>query len=240
MLKVVDHYFIFNGKSSLDFNAKIDGNATFGSPERDVERFEIPGRNGTLTIDNGRFMSKQVTYTGFIARDFENNSDALRNWLMQDGAVHRLEDSIHPDEFRMASFSGPFDPSVMFLEAGTFSVNFYCQPERWLKSGENKITVTSAAQAKVYNPSPFTAKPLIIVTAGTGAINIGSEIITLTANNGATYIDCETQDAWEGSINRNGNIERTTGGFPELPTGETEISVGSGMTIQIQPRWWKV
>ena len=29
MLKVVDHYFVFNGKSSLDFSAVIDGNQTF-------------------------------------------------------------------------------------------------------------------------------------------------------------------------------------------------------------------
>ena len=240
MLKVVDHYFIFNGKSSLDFSAIVDGNQTFKGAERDVEHFEVPGMNGDLTIDNGRFKSYIQPYEGFIVKDFENNSEAFRNFLTQDGSVHRLEDSIHPDQYRMATYAGPFDPSVIFLEAGSFSINFYCQPQRWLKSGEKAVTISASQSVRLWNPTLFTAKPLIRVTQGTGDINVGDEIINLAVNNGNTIIDCQLEDAWEGNTNRNGNLTRVTGGMPALPTGESVISVGSGMVIELTPRWWKI
>lgn len=240
MLKVVDHYFIFNGKSSLDFSAIIDGNQTFKGAERDVERFAVPGRNGDLTIDNGRFNSYIQPYAGFIVKDFENNAEAFRNWLTQDGSFHRLEDTIHPDEYRMASYAGPFDPTVIFLEAGSFTIDFYCQPERWLKSGEKAVTITAGTTVKLWNPTLFIAKPLIHVTRGTGRINVGSEIINLGVNNGNTYIDCQIEDAWEGTTNRNGNVTRITGAMPFLTPGENRISVGTGMTIELTPRWWKI
>ena len=240
MLKVVDHFFVFNGRSSLDFSAVIDGNQTFKGAERDIERFTVPGMNGVLTIDNKRFNSYIQPYSGFIVKNFEGNSEALRNWLTQDGAMHRLEDSIHPDEYRMASYAGPFDPSVIFLEAGSFVIDFYCQPQRWLKSGERAVTVSAGTTVKLWNPTLFDAKPLIRVTQGTGQINVGSEIIQLTANNGNTIIDCQLEDAWEGNTNRNGNVVRVTGGMPFLAPGENSISVGSGMIIEITPRWWKI
>ena len=240
MLKVVDHYFVFNGKSSLDFSAVIDGNQTFKGAERDIERFTVPGMNGDLTIDNKRFNAYIQPYSGFIVKNFERNSEALRNWLTQDGAIHRLEDSIHPDEYRMASYAGPFDPSVIFLEAGSFVIDFYCQPQRWLKSGERPVTVTAGSTVKLWNPTLFNAKPLIRVTQGTGQINVGSEVIRLTANNGNTIIDCQLEDAWEGNTNRNGDLTRVTGEMPTLPPGESVISVGSGMVIELTPRWWKI
>lgn len=240
MLKVVDHYFVFNGKSSLDFSAVIDGNQTFKGAEREVERFVVPGMNGELTIDSKRFNAYVQPYDGFIVKDFDSNSEAFRNWLTQDAAMHRLEDSIHPDEYRLASYAGPFDPSVIFLAAGSFTIEFYCQPQRWLKSGEKAVTITAGTTVKLWNPTLFDAKPLIKVTNGTGRINVGSEIIELTANNGNTIIDCQIEDAWEGATNRNGNIRRITGGMPFLAPGENRISVGAGMTIELTPRWWKI
>lgn len=234
---IVDHYFIFDGKSSLDFAAIIDGNQTFGSAERDVEEFQIPGRNGNLTIDNGRFKARKINYDGFIVQDFENNAEAFRNFLTKDSGYHRLEDTIHPDEYRLAMYTGPFDPKVIFLEAGSFTISFTARPERFLKSGEKEIQISQSA-VKVYNPTYFAAKPLIKAVSGTGAINIGETIITLTANAGNTIVDCETEDAYRDGVNMNRFIERTTGGFPTLPPGETSISCGEGMVVQIIPRWW--
>ena len=236
---IVDHYFIFDGKSSLDFSAIIDGNQTFTSAERDIEEFQIPGRNGNLTIDNGRFKAQRINYDGFIVKDFENNVEALRNFLTKDSQYHRLEDTIHPDEYRLAMYAGPFSPKVIFLEAGSFTITFTARPERFLKSGEKEILVP-AGGVRLYNPSFFTAKPIILVESGAGAINVGEIIITLTANPGNTIIDCETEDAYRGSASMNQFIERTTGGFPALPPGETTASCDEGMVVHIIPRWWKI
>ena len=47
-------YFIFNGFRSSDYGVLISGDQTFNAPARDIDEIEIPGRDGVLTLDNGR------------------------------------------------------------------------------------------------------------------------------------------------------------------------------------------
>ena len=81
------------------------------------------------------------------------------------------------------------------------------------------------------------SKPLIEVS-GTGTITINDSILQLSQNTSITYIDCDLQDAYEGTINRNPNLT-ITNGFPILKSGNNSVSV-SGCTINLIPRWWKL
>ena len=51
------NYFTFDGKTSTDFGMYISGSGTYNAPERDVTTYNIPGRNGDLIVDNGRFLN---------------------------------------------------------------------------------------------------------------------------------------------------------------------------------------
>lgn len=232
-------YFIFNGKSSLDFRCKMTGNGTFKSAQRDIESVEVPGRSGNLTIDNKRFRNVAIAYECYIVENFHDNLSTLIAWLMQTPGYLRLEDSYHPGEFRLARFSGPLDPNVTFGEEGSFDVEFDCQPQRFLTEGEIPITVGPSSSVKLHNPTNQTALPLIQV-AGTGTFSVGSNTVTLTANSGATIIDSEIMDTYEGATNRNGSVSFSAGEYPTLPEGETTISAGSGITLTVTPRWWKL
>lgn len=236
----VYEYLIFNGRSSLEFRTRISGGGTYKSPQRDISTIEVPGRNGTLTLDNGRYTNVQETYEAFITEDFDANLTALRNFLQQDSEYHRLSDTYHPDEFRMARFIGPIEPDVRFNEAGSFDLTFDRMPQRWLTSGESPTAVTSAEAVTLYNPTNQTALPKIVVTSGTGTIRINDVTMVLTANNGATVIDTEMQDAYEGAANRNNQLTLSSGVFPALAPGNNSIDVSSGMTIEIYPRWWRL
>ena len=234
-------YLTYDGRSSLDFGVRISGLETYGAPEKDVEKFEVAGRNGELTFDNGRYKNKPEPYACFIVDDFEANITAFRNWLLKDSEYHRLEDTYHPDEYRMAKFTGPFDPEVWMNEAGRFEIEFSRMPQRWLKSGEKAIHITHADGAvKLFNPTLMVAKPKIVVTSGTGEIAVNGVYMTLSANNGGTVIDCEIQDAYEGGINRNPNLVIAGGIYPELTAGDNGVEVGAGVEIDIYPRWWKL
>ena len=70
------HKFTFNGKSSSDFSTYISGSGTYDAPKRDVSTVEIPGRNGSLTIDNGRYENIDLKYPAFIRSNFKANTDA--------------------------------------------------------------------------------------------------------------------------------------------------------------------
>ena len=120
-----------------------------------------------------------------------------------------------------------------FIRMGTVVVSFDCKPQRWLKTGENWVPVTSG----IFNPTNQKAKPVIRIF-GTGTIMIGSKTITVNTA-GTSYIDfdCETLDASEGAYNRNSNIEID---FQDLSLnpGNNGITL-NGVTAQIKPRWWE-
>lgn len=232
-------YFIFNGRNSLDFNCKITA-GDYGSASRDIESVSVPGHSGDYTIDNKRFNNYEMTIPAYIPDNFRNSYAALTDHLMKSPGYCRYEDSFHPDFYRMARFSGPIDPDVYFTLAGRFDLNFDCMPQKWLKSGEIPITVTSDKPVTLHNPTNMTAKPLIKVVSGTGTIIVGSTAVSLAANNGNTIIDCELMDAYEGSQNRNSDLTLLSGSFPELPSGNTTIEVDPGVVIEITPRWWRI
>ena len=238
-MPIIHHYFTYRGRRSLDFQAFISGAGTFNAPQRDVDTFEVPGRSGALLIDNGRFKNVKLEYDAYITKDFERNMTALRSFLLAEYGYFKLEDTYHPNEYRMAAYSGPLEPDVYYARHGSFTMQFDCMPQRWLKSGDIAAKVDAGETVKIWNPTPFTALPVIQV-AGTGTFSINSEVVTITTNSGATIIDCERQECYEGTTNRNGDVSFAASKFPSLVAGENTIAAGAGVYLQIMPKWWTV
>lgn len=232
------NWIIFNGKSLKDFGVYISGSGTYNSPERDIEKIEIPGRDGDLTIDNGRYKNIPLSYPAFIYENFSENVEALRNFLLSQKGYVRLEDTYHPKEFRKARYSGGFETTpIDELYAGEFTLNFDCYPQRFLKEGEQVINVTAATT--IINQYLTEAKPLIRAY-GTGSFTINGIAVQITAANIYTDIDCDLQEAYKNTLatNCNGNIVLTNGKFPTLVSGSNSISISGITKLEIQPRWW--
>ena len=234
------NWVIFNSKSLKDYGVYISGSGTYNAAERDVETIEIAGRNGELTLDNGRYKNISLTYPAFIIRDYNENVQALRNYLLSQKGYLRLEDTYHPEEFRLARWAGDFsaDP-IAELYAGNFKLTFDCYPQRFLKEGENPIEVTQATTIKSLNLVP--ALPLIRAY-GTGSFSIGGVAIQITSANSYTDIDCELQEAYKDTLatNCNGNIVLTNGVFPQLAPGDNAITLSGITKLIITPRWWRL
>ena len=228
------NYLTYDGKNLREFGLYVNGAGTFDAPARSIEKIVVPGRSGTLTIDNKRFDNINVTYESFIVRDFNENIEGLRNYLMAKPGYRRLEETYHPDEYRMARFiSGMQVKATPLLREGNFKMTFDCMPQRFLKSGE--IPVEYTANGNIYNPTLYQAKPLLRIW-GNGSVGIGSNTITLAGTTDYTDIDCESMDAYYGATNRNDKI---SGAFPVLEPGQSGVTLGAGITkVQITPRWW--
>lgn len=232
------NWFTFNGKSSKDFGVYISGLNTFGAPERDVDTISISGRNGDLTLDNGRYKNIDISYPAFIFDRFDNNIEGLRNFLLSQKGYQRLEDTYHPDEYRMARYKGGFSAKVIDeLYAGEFDLTFDCYPQRYLKSGEQVITITT--DSSIYNEYMQIAKPLIRAY-GTGTFTIGDIGVQITTADDYTDIDCELQEAYKDDLttNCNANIVLLNGDFPSLTSGDNEITLDGITQLEIKPRWW--
>ena len=135
----------FDGVSSRTYGIYITGDAVYDAPARDVEMVTIPGRNGSFAQDNGRFENITVTYPAGIYADTEEDyAEAVsefRNFLCSRRGYCRLEDDYNPDEYRMAIYKSGLDVDTKQLKAGQFSLEFECKPQRFLKSGEEVVTI---------------------------------------------------------------------------------------------------
>ena len=176
--------FTFGDISSKAYGVYITQEAAYDAPERDTEVVEIAGRNGAYILDKGRFKNITVSYKCGIALDsegdFESAIRAFRNALSaQAGKYVRLEDEYNPNEYRQAAFLGGIDVKMEDRRAGEFTVSFDAKPQRFLKSGENSISIGTSQT--VTNPTLYDAHPLLSFTAsGSGTININNDTIAVT------------------------------------------------------------
>lgn len=232
-------YFVFDGISSKDFGIYIaDGNVE-DSPSRSVETYKIPGKNGTLTIDNGRFNNINLSYTVYADQNIVQNISALRAALATKIGSLRLEDTRHPDEFRIARYSSGLKMKSFDKVSGAATITFDCDPQRFLKIGEDEITIPVGGM-ELLNPTLFGAKPLIKVlpTNTSAVVSVGAYNISIDFAGAWIEIDCETMNAYSGLVSRNGNVTIPDG--TEIAPGAQNISLTNISNAIIIPRWWTI
>lgn len=249
------NYITYAGKSLRDFNLYVNGRGTYDAPAKVYTMVEIPGRSGDLAYDEKRFKNIDVTYpAAFINPGFEDNFYDLRAFLYSFSGYQRLEDTYHPDEFRMAIYKDGLNVKNMDMlnMFGTFDLVFHCKPQRFLKIGETSVYFSSSGT--INNPTNYESKPLIKVTVSSSSTDrtfgIGSETITVSNPIGASvfYIDCESMDAYyltSGTPSArypiNNKVTFSSYNFPVLKPGDNGVSWDSGIaSIEITPRWWTV
>lgn len=170
---------IFGGVNSANYGIYITGEAVYNAPERAVEMVTVPGRNGAIAIDQGRWENIEVEYPAGCFGDgdanFADRISAFRNAVLSQIGYQRLTDTYHPDEFRMAIYVAGLEVKPANINsAGEFKLIFNCKPQRFLTSGETAVEVTSGGT--ITNPTLCDAKP-IVISVGVGAINIGTQQI---------------------------------------------------------------
>lgn len=235
------NYFFFNGARSIDKGLIIEYCPSAGTGQRVVEKISVPGRSGDLVIDTGAYGNYIQPYEIWFKDKLRGTTRAARDiaqWLLSGIGYMRLEDTYDPEVFRLAMFTGPFDVENWMLTHGRATLEFDCQPQRWLKTGQRPVAVQSG-QSLINTWQP--AKPLIQVTGtGDGTLVVGGSTISISEMTGAITLDSETEDAYSGTENLNNNVQ-VNGGYPILQNGETAVSFSGGITaVQITPRWWSL
>lgn len=232
---MIRNYFVLDGKSSTDFNTYIAKSHAFDGVAPDIESITVPGRDGELTYSNKRYSVFEDEIEAYIPRRMLETIDGLRAWLSSKTGYVRYEESIHPDEYRLARFSGAFEVSESDHKGAAFTLPFTFQPQRWLKTGENTIEFT--ANGSLFNPTRFAAKPLIRAY-GTGSMTVNGYTVAVNSASGYTDIDCEIMDCYKGSTNCNGNVALNN--FPVLSPGNNTITFTGFTRIEIKPRWYTI
>lgn len=240
--------FTFDGENSRNYGVYITGQGVFNAPERNVEMVEIPGRNGAYALDKGTFNNIEVTYPAGIFADTETDfaeavSD-LRNFLCSRVGYVRLEDDYNPNEYRLAIYKSGLDVEHDFLIAGEFELVFECKPQRYLKSGETAISVTSGDT--ITNPTLFDARPMLDIE-GYGNITVNGYNISLfddlvgtvyAERNANHFVPCST---YIGDIYVNANdailLDSVYIGF-SITRGSSDFTIASCVDSNLHYGGW--
>ena len=230
---------IFNNKSSADCRIQVAHPPGYAYPERDYTITHIPGRNGDIIQDNGCYKNVERTYeVSFDApnEDFATYANAVSAWLHSTTGYARLEDSYEPNYYRMAVYQESNIFENLYNQAGTATIVFECKPQRFLKTGDNIITIQNSLT--IMNPTGFEAYPLFKVTGTSGVLTVNGNSITFSSIDDFVMLDCELQDAYKETTNKNSTVSGT---FPVLKPGTNTISwTGNISSVIITPRWWTI
>ena len=231
--------FTFAGRESSAFFTYLVDSDGWNSTTRRLDAITVPGRNGTLTPLNSRsFENKSITYQCYLKREMKSKLAELIGYLNSFQGYQRLEDTHHPEYFRLARYNGPFEVSAKDKVSAVFNVIFDCMPQKFLKSGEMMTSLSTSGT--ITNPTNYEAKPIIKIY-GVGTIKVGQSVIKiLKAGNKYIEVDCDLLNAYEGADNRNSFVEII--GEPVLTSNSVNsIIFGAGITkVEIIPRWYTI
>lgn len=231
--------FLFSGRKSSAFSTYVADSDGWNSAARRMDAINVPGRNGTLTpINSNSFENVKITYLCYLKNEMRTKLNDLVGWLNSNAGYQRLEDTFHPEYFRLARYNGSFEVMSKDKLTAVFNVVFDCMPQKFLKDGELVKVLT--APGTIINPTNYDAKPIIKIY-GAGTVKIGHAAITVKIpGNAFVEFDCDLLNAYEGADNRNSNVELL--GEPVLLANKTNgITLGTGITkVEIIPRWYTI
>lgn len=236
----------YNGKDLGEFGVTVDFSQIFRKPAFEVAKWVIPGKNGDIIRPEDRYSNIELQFNCLIRRNFTENFTNLVDYLTSfQGNYGRLETTAEPDVYRMAAFHSVVEPDAgQYLRNGRFTLVFDCQPQRFLKSGEEPILMNEASTTHVMNPTLKPSRPLIRVDymVGDGSIDINSDTITVEQTADEFWIDCDTMHAYKivngAAVSMDDKVSMPDH-FVELTAGDNALGT-TDIAISIFPRWWKL
>lgn len=228
------------GRSSDDVHVVVERYPSVELAGRKLDTQSVPGRNGDLLFLQPAYQNYIQSYDIYVSAERLRLPRVMRevaNWLCGPSGYQKLEDSYDVETFRRAYYAGPLDVESVLHRFGRATIEFNCQPQRFLRVGD--LPVQAAQEQVLLNPTAFAALPLITVTgASAGTLTVGSVTVTINSMpRGVIVLDSDTQNAYYGAFNLNSAISAPE--FPTLPAGESVVRWTGGITsVEIIPRWW--
>jgi predicted phage tail component-like protein len=222
-------YFVFKGTNSLDLDIAIDDPwmPPEEMPEEEVEYIEIPGRDGYLTVNKGR--KKPITKMLRGALFDERYQSAIEKWLEGEGSLIL---STEPDCYYNARIVGNVKYYYNFEGVKSFTVNFICQPYKYLLSSNNPITLTTPMT--FINPGSESYPLITVYGSGLVDLEVNSQMLHLDID-GHITLDSELMESYKDNA-----LETFTGEFPILIEGLNSITwTGTVTEVEVIPRWRK-
>lgn len=261
----MEDIILFNGRSSTDFEMIVTEYPVLSRGVRRGDAYQIAARNGTQIREDDTFENYTMTYKVAFPEDRGPSvtTSEIARWLLGSSGFCRLEDTFEPDFYRLARYAGPLNVSQLLDKCGETPLAFDCQPERYLKTGEQPILAPQAflssadGEFSIANPTAFAAEPVIHVV-GSGIVHFRIETdpgtpwttfyLDLGSEVQGVNIDCKTYKmlAGDGSDFSSHATIASSDGYKTLPKLREKTNIrklsnsGNLQGLAITPRWWTV
>lgn len=135
------HELMYGDINSRDYKAFITNAGIYKSPEKRYKEHTVPGRSGKVLEDTGMFENIEVEYPICVYEDSDNNLQAFLAAMLRKKGYQRIEDTFHPEYYRMGAFLDEYEPNRVTEDAEMSNgvIKFKCLPQKWLKSGEEPL-----------------------------------------------------------------------------------------------------
>lgn len=228
--------FYYGGISARDFGIRMQSPVTFSGVQPKENTISVPGRNGDLHSSEHAYANKTAEAICFVLQEnVQQALDQIVKWTLLEPGHKRLELEDDPEYYHMARVTNGPEIQVRMKLLAPFTIRFDCKPQKFRKDGEYPRIFSEPSV--LYNGA-FPSLPLITVYgSGEGVLQIGGYTVRLLSIDEFVVLDCDTQNAYKGTKNKNNTISAPE--FPRLEPGENEISWQGGIEkIEIIPRWW--
>lgn len=206
------------------------------SATNDIETLEIPGRDGTLLVDNKRLNSVSQTFPFLVKQgvNSERLSSEISEWLSIKG-YQEFEKSWDADYVYRAAFIEGIELSEVVGQFGKVPLTFLFYPIKYLKSEQKEITISN--DQTITNKGNVPSNPLIRLTgSGDTTITINGRQTKLKGIQGELIWDAERKLVYKGNFTSQWDTvvaEQGQYNAPKLDVGANVISWTGNFTMKM-------
>lgn len=227
-------YFVLGDVSSQHVGIALQGAPRFSAPQPRVDVVSVPGRNGDLVFHDGSYENVECEIDCFVLHHQVYDALAAVNGWVNAQRYQKLSFDGDPNAYRLARTVNGAEVAARLRLLNPFTIKLDCKPQRFLVSGDTPVTF--AASGVLDNPG-VGGLPLIRVYGTSGTVRINDALITINTIDDYIDIDCDLQDAYKGTLNKNSSI--SCDDFPALAAGRNRVIINGDITrVQITPRWY--
>lgn len=223
--------FTYNGINSDEMGVKVRTRPSIPPATEVVEEYDIP-HAGKHYYHTGLVEDIQIpVQCSFVAEPnaFQSHARAVSAWLSadQDRTLIFSDDNDWFYKVKKVTYGDSFQRALKV--AATFTITFVCEGFVYAVNGEKpSINYTNYYE---------TSRPLYYLTGNAaGSLTINGKTFAVNVNQNL-FIDTERMIAYRS----NGDLINSsiTGDYEDmwLPHGDNSISVSSGLTLSVYPRW---
>lgn len=233
MRRLTEAWFEFDGVKSTDRGVILRAMPRRPIPAERGQRTTVPGRSGWIWIgENGAYDAIKISVECESAAGYTSEKTAA--WLKGRTGLLRFSDEQNSAYRARCIASFARENKFLSFDTQLFTVEFDCQPYRYVYPAPPAVTLTEAGS--IVNAGTAESLPRIAITA-TGDYTMTVNGYEIEIAGGSAVIDSALEDCFEADGVTLANSRVTMSAFPRLKSGENAISwTGSVSSVSIERR----